>query len=112
MPINAGKLRHRVTIQAPTHTQDSTTGETAVTWADVATVWAAVEPLSVKEYLQSQADQSEVSARVTIRHRAGLTADMRIVHRGQNYNPAGFLEDKDSGLEYITIPVKVGVNDG
>lgn len=112
MPIEAGKLRHRVKIQSPTQTQDQTTGEITVSWADVATVWAAVEALSVKEYLQSQANQSEVSARITIRHRDGLTADMRIVHRGKNYNPAGFLEDKASGLEYITIPCSEGVSEG
>ena len=37
---------------------------------------------------------------------------MRILHRGQVYNIAGLLPDRVSGLEYITIPVSAGVNDG
>jgi SPP1 family predicted phage head-tail adaptor len=111
--MDAGKLRQRVTIQAPAQSQDATTGELTTAWVDIHTrIYAAVEPLSVKEFLQSQADQSEVSARITIRYRSGLTPDMRILYRDKVYNPAGFLEDKDSGIEYITIPCKEGVNDG
>jgi SPP1 family predicted phage head-tail adaptor len=111
--MEAGKLRQRVTIQTPTQTQNATTGEMTTAWTNVhVRIPAAVEPLSVREFLQSQADQSEVSARITIRFRPGLTANMRILYRNKVYNPAGFLEDKDSGREYITIPCKEGVNDG
>ena len=37
---------------------------------------------------------------------------MRIVHKTKIYNPAGFLADPDSGLEYVTVPVTQGVNEG
>lgn len=37
---------------------------------------------------------------------------MRITHRGKVYNIAGVLPDNMSGLEYITLPVSEGVNDG
>lgn len=111
--MEAGKLRHRVTIQKPTLTQDTTTGEVTTAWTDLhSSIPAAVEPLSVKEYLQSRTDQSETSVRVVIRHRDGLTPDMRILHRGKIYNPQGFLADKVSGLEYLTIPCSEGVNEG
>jgi SPP1 family predicted phage head-tail adaptor len=111
--MEAGKLRHRVDIQQPTHTQDTTTGAVTTTWTNLHTsVPASVEPLSVKEFLQSRTEQSETSVRVMIRYRAGLTADMRIVHRGKVYNPQGFLADKVSGLEYLTIPCSEGVNEG
>ena len=111
--MEAGKLRHRVTIQQPTLTQDTTTGAATITWTDLhANVPASVEPLSVKEYLQSRTEQSETSVRVVIRYRDGLTPDMRILHRGKIYNPQGFLADKVSGLEYLTIPCSEGVNEG
>lgn len=111
--MEAGKLRHRVTIQKPTITQDTATGAVTQAWADLyANVPASVEPLSVKEYLQSRSDQSETSIRVVIRYRGGLTPDMRILHRGKIYNPQGFLADKVSGLEYLTIPCSEGVNEG
>lgn len=45
MPIQAGKLRHRITIQRETVTRDEY-GSEVKTWDDLATVWASVEPLS------------------------------------------------------------------
>lgn len=111
--MEAGKLRHRVTIQRQTSVQDPSTGAMATSWADVWTrVPAGVEPLSAREFIQSQAGQSEVTARITIRYREGLDATMRITHRGKVYNIEGVLPDNMSGLEYITLPVSEGVNDG
>ena len=112
MGLDAGRLRNRVAIQQVTNAQNTTTGEITRTWATIATVWASVEPLSVREFLQSKTDQSGVAARITIRHRAGLDASMRILHGTTIYSPAGFLADKDSGTEYLTIPCTQGVNEG
>lgn len=112
MSIDSGKLRHRVQVQEPVHTQNPVTGESIVTWNTIWDLWAAVEPLSAREFIQSQSTQSQVVARITIRYVAGFNAAMRIVHNGTNYNIAGLLPDKDSGLEYITVPVSQGVNTG
>lgn len=111
MALGAGKLRHRVTIQEPVEIRDSV-GDVVIEWDDVATVWAAVEPLSVREFIAGQAMQSQVTARITIRQREGLTASMRILHKGRIYNPQGWLSDPESGLEYLTAPCTEGVNDG
>lgn len=108
----AGKLRHRVTIQKPGRTQDPVTGEIKNGWTDVATVWASVEPLSVKEFIAAESGQSEVTTRITIRYRQGITAKMRAVYRGANYNIKGVLADPKSGREYLTLPCSEGVNDG
>ena len=84
-----------------------------VSWVNVwSNVPAAVEPLSVREFIAAKGVQSEVSVRVVIRHREGLNAAMRIRPKGQILNPAGFLADPAYGLEYITIPCSAGVNDG
>lgn len=77
----------------------------AVTWANVAVnVAAAIEPLSVRGFIASQQMQSDISACIVIRYRAGLKADMRIVHGTRIYQPFGWLPDQDSGLEYLTAP--------
>lgn len=110
--MRAGKLRHRITIQKTGMTQDPVTGEMVTGWTEFAKAWASVEPLSVKEFIASEAGQSEVTARITLRHRAGLDSTMRILHRGKVYNIQGVLADPKSGLEYITLPVSEGVNDG
>lgn len=111
MSIAAGLLRHRVRIEERVLSQDSNL-DPVTSWEPVATVWAAVEPLSAREFIAAQSQQSQVVARITIRHRDGLNAQMRILHRGKVYNPAGFLADKVSGIEYLTIPVTEGVNQG
>lgn len=110
--MQAGKLRHRVTLQRYEETRDDM-GAVIETWVDVATVWAAVEPLSVREFISAQAGQSEISARITIRYRPGIDATMRVLHRDQIYNIKGPpLPDPRSGREYLTLAVAAGVNDG
>lgn len=139
MALASGKLRHRVRIESPVYTQSTTTGERVRTWATFAdNVPAEIAPLSAREFIAAQAPQSQIVARIVIRHREGLTADMRIIHERNVYerdssgnlvfdtngdkivdhvvtsiyNPAGWLPDPDSGLEYVTSPVSLGVNDG
>lgn len=108
--MDAGKLRHWVVIQQPTSEQDST-GAVVDDWVTVAETWAAIEPLSAREFVASAAEQSKVVARITIRYRPGIRANMRIFHQAHNeyYNIEGVLRDKASGLEYITLPVSEGV---
>lgn len=125
MTISAGRLRHRVRIERYDYVldssgdviQDPNSGEVLRDWVLVDEVWAAIEPLSTREFIQSQALQSSVTARIVIRHRDDVDAACRLVHVRLNrpdviYNPAGMLADPDSGLEYITMPCSQGVNDG
>ncbi len=125
MSIEAGCLRHRIRIERKDYLYDSNglpiqdpeTGETPQHWTEFKTVWADIQPLSAREFIQSAAIQSQITARIVIRHLDGLDASMRLVHlrKGRTsviYNPAGFLADKESGLEYLTIPVSQGVNEG
>lgn len=110
--MRSGKLRHKVTIQRLGLTQDTESGEMLSGWADVATVWASVEPLSARDFIAAQADQSEVVARIVIRYRPGVDATMRVLYRDKVYNIQGVLGDAKSGLEYLTLPVSEGVSDG
>jgi len=110
--MEGGKLRHLVSLQGRLSTRDATTGAVIMAWAEVAQIWASIEPLSVREFLAAGAEQSRVSARIVIRYRNGVDRSMRIVHRGQIYNIEGVLPDKVSGREYLTLPVSEGVNDG
>ncbi|WP_318594326.1 phage head closure protein [Enterobacter kobei] len=110
--MQAGKLRHRVTIQEPVMVQNSETGAVNKTWLDVATVWAEVSPLSAREFIAAQASQGEITTRITIRFRTGITRKHRILFRGGIYNIEGVLPDPDSGREYLTLPCSEGLNDG
>jgi SPP1 family predicted phage head-tail adaptor len=118
MSLAAGDLRHAVTVERPVKTQDSETGEQVVTWVPFfEDLPCSIKPLSVKDFLQSGAVQSNISVRITIRYIAGLTKDMRFVGKsgpyiGEIFNPAGFFNDDESGMEYITAPCSTGVNAG
>jgi len=112
MSLDAGKLNHRITLQQQVPVQDPETGEMIVSWGNVAELWAHVEDVSVREFIASAAGQSEVTTRCTIRYRVDIDATMRFLFRGQPYNILGAQADKDSGLEYVTLPCTRGVSDG
>lgn len=104
MSTDAGKLRHRITLQFQTETQDPETGVLTHGWSDMATIWAAVEPLSAREFVASQATQARVTVRITVRYREDIVPTLRIIHRDKIYNIEGVLPDRVSGREYLTLP--------
>ena len=125
MSIEAGRLRHRVRIERYAELldsngnvlQDPVSGEIPREWQEVATVWAEIAPISGREFIMSQAIQSQVTARLTIRHRDDVDASMRAVHvrKGRPdvvYNIKGVLADVESGLEYLTLPCSTGTGNG
>ncbi|MGP5283155.1 phage head closure protein [Pseudomonas helleri] len=111
--MRAGDLRHRIQFQKLAPGVDPETQEPLPgVWVDVVTVWAAIEPLSGREFIAAQAVQSEVVGRIVIRRRTDIMAQMRGLYRGQVYNIHGVLSDPKSGLDYLTLPYSLGVNDG
>lgn len=109
MTLASGSLRHKVQLQQPVVAQDQNTGEMETTWQTIATPWAEIVPMSAREFVAAAAEQSEVRGRIVIRYRDGVDATMRVVHRGKWYAIHGVLEDKVSGLEYLTLMVAEGV---
>lgn len=77
--MKAGPLRERVTIEKPVDTQDDI-GGTVRTWETVATCWAAVEPLSGREFFAAQQVQASSTTRIRIRFREDITTKMRVRH--------------------------------
>lgn len=106
--IGAGTLRHRVVVQRNDYSQNQTTGAMETHWHTVGTVWAAVQPVSGRQYIQSAAAQTDVSVRITVRYRDFYVAGMRIVHRNKYYVVKAVLEDAQSGLEHITLMCSQG----
>lgn len=69
--MQAGALRHVVTIQTRTTTVDGW-GQQSTAWTDVISARAAIRPLSGRELFSAQAVQSEVSHEIRIRYRSEL----------------------------------------
>ena len=114
--MQAGKLRHRVVLQEKRETRDPETGGFEEGWVDVAKVWAEVRALSARDFVEARTDQSQITARITIRYRPDITSLMRVVHRVRGrdhvYEIAGLLPDAGAGVEYLTLPVSEVVGRG
>lgn len=112
--MKAGDLRHLIEFQQKTTPRDPVTGEDGEpVWQLLAKTWAQVVPMSARDRVDAQAQQSEATGRMVIRYRPGIDSTMRIIYRGEIYSIEGPpLEDPKSGLEYLTILVSKGVKDG
>lgn len=91
---------------------DPDTGIRTQKWKLVGVVWAAIEPLSAREFIAAASTQSAITAKIIIRFRPDVDASMRIVHGSRVFNIAGVLPDLESGREYLTLPCSAGANDG
>lgn len=79
MPIRAGRLNKRVTLQTNTPVSDGGGGFTDA-WADTATLWAEIEELTGTEGYEAQQTASTLSHRVTIRYRTSVTPQQRLTY--------------------------------
>jgi len=102
--IAAGKLNVRVTLQTPSGSQDSF-GQRVRTWSTFAEVWASIAPLSARELQARDAASLQVSHRVTIRWRAGVTSEMRILYGTRVLQIVGIrnLDERNIALEIDAI---------
>lgn len=77
--MQAGKLRHRIVLQQATTSQNSF-GELTPSWAAVSggTVWASVEALSGREFLDSRQIEAQVDYRIRLRWRDDVTERNRV----------------------------------
>ena len=92
MPIDPGRLRHRVTVQGETLGASNGRGGRALpTVSTIGTVWAAVEPLDERERLQAQQTEQNVSHRVRVRYEAiaSPSAVESFLHEGRTLRVVG-----------------------
>ena len=76
--MQAGQLRHKLDIEKELATQDNY-GQPTQEWvAFLSGIWAAIEPLSGREYYAAQQAIAEISHMVRIRYKAGIKPKMRV----------------------------------
>lgn len=77
--MKPGNFRERVTLQRRLEERNSI-GEAVITYLDAVYCWAAVEPLSGRELFNAQQTQAEITTRIRIHWRRGVTERMRVKH--------------------------------
>ena len=105
--MRAGQLDQRVTIERFTSEPDDW-GQPIPSWAPLATVWAAVEPLVGREYITAQAMQSEVTARIRMRWRPGVTSQDRVMHGATAYGIESVIDYRSQHRELVLICKAMG----
>lgn len=108
MPINAGKLDRRITLQTATQTRGAAGGFTS-SWVDTATVWAEYMPQGGREFRAAGALHAETSVLFRIRYRAATTADMRISFGGALYDIISIAEEGRREALLIQAKTATGV---
>ena len=97
--MEAGRLRHRVTIQEKVVTRD-TFGEEVITWTDVATVWGSVEPMRGREFMEGRQVEAEVSTRIRIRYFPdGVEPEDRVSYDGRVFDILAVIEVEERHRE-------------
>ncbi|ENU80015.1 hypothetical protein F975_01767 [Acinetobacter sp. ANC 3789] len=114
--MQAGALRHRITIQQyVTAGRDNNGMQTAAAWVDFATVWASVADLSTKDMIADRAAQGTLQARATIRYSskvAQVDTTYRVLFDGVLYRIDGNPKhDLNSRREYLTLNLAEGLKE-
>lgn len=76
--MQAGKLRHRVQVQAPFEDRDDIGGVRQV-WVTMDELWCNIEPLRGKEVFEAQSIEARLSHKITLRAAQTLDPRWRLV---------------------------------
>lgn len=105
--MKATTLRHRLKFFRPTTTRSATGAVQMGQWEHSLTLWGQFTPLSVKDIIAGQAQDTQITAQAKIRYRTDLDHTMRVQYAGRMYAIVGEpLADNNSGQEYLTLALQ------
>lgn len=90
--MEAGRLRHRLTLSSASSTIDSF-GQSTVTWTAFATVWGEIRDVMGREYFEARQQEAIRWARINIRYRDDVTNETRVTFGSQVYDVDSVLYD-------------------
>ena len=108
--VRAGDLKRRITIQQRSASVD-TFGQQLVTWSNLLTSWAEIQPTSGREMVSAEAQQFEISHQITIRYRSTITPAMRVLYEGRVFEIMSVL-DQDTQHRRLTLMCSEGPTQG
>lgn len=96
--MRPGQLRHFVTIQNPSESQDAY-GDVTDTQVVVDEVWASIEPLQGAELFAAQQVDPTISYRVRMRYTDEVTAKSTIVHETRTLEVVSVMDNGERHIE-------------
>jgi SPP1 family predicted phage head-tail adaptor len=91
-----GKLRHRLVLEAPVETDDGAGGVTR-SYENIATIWAAIEPLALAEQIAAEALGARLTHRIVIRTGFDVTLRHRFKPGSRTFRIAAIRDPDESG---------------
>lgn len=84
--MRTGPLNKRVRIQRRVEVQNDT-NEVVISYLDWQEVWAAIEPLTGREFFAAQQISADISTRIRIRALDGVNRKMRVLYTRKAGSP-------------------------
>jgi len=75
--MRPGKLRNRVVLEEAARVSDGG-GGAEVVWSPLASLWAAIEPVSGREQARYEGIEATLTHKITLRFREDVRPDMRL----------------------------------
>lgn len=97
-----GAMRQRVILQGRAEIADAG-GGVALTWSDIAEIWAEVTPLAGGEQAQAMHVTGTTRHLVRLRYRADVSSERRFLFKGRalNIRSARDIEERGRWIECI-----------
>jgi SPP1 family predicted phage head-tail adaptor len=104
--MKAGQLDQRITVERLESTIDPDYGTSTDEWVPLLTAWAAwaaVEPLSGREYLAGLLPVAAVTTRIRLRYRPGIKPTDRVMHEDVIYRIQSVIDTKSANRELVLM---------
>ena len=106
--MRSGQLRHTIAIQEQSATSDGMGGQ-SLSWSNVsgmATVPAAIWPVSSKERIESLKLELQITHKIRIRYRSGITSKNRLVFGSRIFNIISILNHDEKNIQLDLLVVE------
>ncbi|MNM21460.1 Phage head-tail joining protein [compost metagenome] len=104
--MSAGRRRFQGQLQKPVTQKDAIGGAGKPVLTTVAIVWADIEALSGREWLSADAHNAEVTMRIKINARPGVTAGWRFVCGAMLYDVKAALPGRNRAELFLMCTAK------
>lgn len=106
MTFNLADLNKRISIQRPTKTADGMGGFTSA-WTNMTAtpLWASIWPVSAREIVKDKQTMGEITHRIRIRFKRGVTTECRVQYKNRYFNIVGVVNPGEDN-EWLDILCK------
>lgn len=104
--IDPGKMRNRILFQAFNGDVDDLgdiRDDDPQNWRNVRTVWAAIDPVSGREFYEAEQSQSQVTHKIRCRYFSGAETAQRILFRDRVFQIISILDWEERHESFLIM---------